>query len=86
MRERLQVLRQALVKRLRVRTGGDGYNLVGQHGMFSLLNLTPDQVKRLRDTYAVYMPNDSRTNIAGLRTDQVDAFVEAFLAVRANMH
>ena len=54
--------------------------------MFSLLNLTPDQVKRLRDTYAVYMPNDSRTNIAGLRTDQVDAFVEAFLAVRANMH
>mgnify|MGYP003382682380 FL=1 len=87
MRERLQVLRQALVKRLRVRTGGDGYDFIAeQHGMFSLLNLTPDQVKRLRDTYAVYMPNDSRTNIAGLRTDQVDAFVEAFLAVRANMH
>ena len=87
MRERLQGLRQALVKRLRVRTGGDGYDFIAeQHGMFSLLNLTPDQVKRLRDTYAVYMPNDSRTNIAGLRTDQVDAFVEAFLAVRANMH
>ena len=87
MRERLQGLRQALVKRLRVRTGADGYDFIAeQHGMFSLLNLTPDQVKRLRDTYAVYMPNDSRTNIAGLRTDQVDAFVEAFLAVRANMH
>lgn len=85
MRERLQGTRQALVKRLRTRTGGNGYDFIGeQHGMFSLLNLLPAQVKRLRDAYAVYMPNDSRTNIAGLRTDQVDAFVDAVLAVRAD--
>lgn len=87
MRERLHGLRQALVKRLRERTGGNAYDAIGaQQGMFSLLNLTPAQVKRLRDAYAVYMPNDSRTNIAGLRTDQVDAFVEAFLAVRSDPH
>lgn len=87
MRERLHGLRQALVKRFRERTGGGGFDFIGrQQGMFSLLNLTPAQVKRLRDEHAVYMPNDSRTNIAGLRADQVDAFVDAVLAVRSSTH
>lgn len=83
MRERLQGLRQGLIKRFRERTGNGEFDFIGeQHGMFSVLNLTPAQVKSLRDAHAVYMPNDSRTNIAGLRTDQIDAFVDAVLAVR----
>jgi len=87
MRERLQGLRQTLVQRFRERTGGGRFDFIGkQQGMFSLLNLTPTQVKRLRNEHAVYMPNDSRTNIAGLRTNQVDNFVDAVLAVRSSTH
>lgn len=84
MRERLHGLRQALVERFRQRTGGAAYDFIGrQHGLFSLLGLTPAQVQRLREEHAVYMPGDSRTNIAGLGSSDVDRFVDAVLAVRA---
>ena len=85
MRERLQGLRQALVACFRQRTGGNAYDFIGQqHGMFSLLGLTPEQVRRLREEHAIYMPGDSRTNIAGLSGSDVERFVDAVLAVRAS--
>lgn len=85
MRERLQGLRQALSDRFRERTGNDGFDFIArQFGMFSMLGLSATQVLRLREEHAIYMPGDSRTNIAGLRSSEVDTFVDAVLAVRSS--
>jgi aromatic-amino-acid transaminase len=54
--------------------------LAGQHGMFSLLPVTPDQVARLRADHAVYMAGSGRINLAGLSTADVPVFAQALAA------
>jgi aromatic-amino-acid transaminase len=56
--------------------------LLRQHGMFSMLPLSPVQVARLRDDHAVYMPGSGRINIAGLVPETLLPFVAALAAVR----
>ncbi len=48
-----------------------------QKGIFSLLPLTPDDVARLAKNSAVYMPQSGRINVAGFKTGDVEAFIEA---------
>ena len=55
--------------------------LAHQNGMFSTLPLSPDQVRRLREEFAVYMPNSGRINVAGLTRGNVEAFVRAVRSV-----
>ncbi|MFD1613052.1 amino acid aminotransferase [Sphingomonas tabacisoli] len=55
--------------------------LARQHGMFSTLPLSPDQVRRLREEFAIYMPNSGRINVAGLTRGNVEAFVRAVRSV-----
>ena len=84
MRTRLTGLRSALAQACRERLGHGRFDAIAQQqGMFSLLGLSKDQVEQLRITHAVYMPSDSRTNIAGLRQAQIPAFVNALAAVGA---
>jgi aromatic-amino-acid transaminase len=84
MRERLLGLRTALTHACRLQLGHGGFDAIAHHqGMFSLLGLSRAQVERLRLEHAVYMPDDSRTNIAGLRHAQIPAFVNALAAVGA---
>ena len=52
-----------------------------QKGMFSLLGLTVQQVHSLRERFHVYMTDDSRINIAGLRSENLDDFVRAVAGV-----
>ncbi len=40
-----------------------------QHGMFSFTGLTKEQVRRLRDEFAIYIVDSGRINVAGI-TDQ----------------
>jgi len=55
--------------------------LTAQKGMFSTLDLTPDQIRRLREDHAVYTAG-ARINIAGLVPSNLAAFAEALAAVR----
>ncbi len=48
-----------------------------QHGMFSLLPLTPAQVNSLIDDHAVYLACDGRINVAGCQPEQIGQFVSA---------
>ena len=48
-----------------------------QHGMFSMLKLTADQIGRLRADHGVYMAGSGRINLAGLTADTVQPFVQA---------
>lgn len=82
MRNSILGLRQALAKAFQLRTQSNRYDfLIANKGMFSRLGVTPEQVERLRTEFAVYMVEDSRINIAGLRHEQINGFVEAVVAV-----
>ena len=52
-------------------------HIVRQKGMFSYLGIDKDVVRRLRDQHHVYMTDDSRINIAGLRHENIRYFAEA---------
>jgi aspartate/tyrosine/aromatic aminotransferase len=52
----------------------------GQHGMFSMLPLTPDQVLKLRKDHGIYMAGSGRFNVVGLSDDNVDGFAAAVVA------
>jgi len=56
--------------------------LTAQKGMFSTLDLTPDQIRSLREDHAVYMAGSGRINIAGLVPGNLQAFTRALAAVR----
>lgn len=55
--------------------------LTAQKGMFSTLDLTPEQIRRLREDHAVYTAG-ARINIAGLVPSNLAAFARALSAVR----
>ena len=75
MRERINGLRQQLVAQLREALPARNFDFIAQQrGMFSLLGLTVDEVKRIRAERHVYMTDDSRINIAGLREDNIEYF------------
>lgn len=87
MRGRLNGLRQELSAQFRARTNGTVYDhIAAQSGMFSMLGLQRAEVERLRSEHAIYMPGDSRINVAGLRREQIGRFVDAVLAVRGTTH
>lgn len=75
MRSRLVAVRQALTAH-----GGPLRAVAEQHGMFSLLPLSPEVVARLRTDHAVYMAGSGRINIAGLTEKTVPVFTAALAA------
>lgn len=78
MRARILELRAAAVQRLGVtcRAKDFGY-ILRQRGMFSYLGIEPQAVRELRERHHVYMLDDSRINIAGLRMENIGYFAEA---------
>jgi aspartate aminotransferase len=78
MRERINGLRKQLVAQLRDAFPARDFSFIAtQHGMFSLLGLSLDEVKRIRAERHVYMTDDSRINIAGLRADNLEYFAQS---------
>ncbi len=49
--------------------------------MFSFLGASKDQVRELREKHHIYMTDDSRINIAGLKADNIGYFAEVSRAV-----
>ena len=85
MRTRFQDMRALLAQRLQEVTGDDSFDFIRtQHGMFSLLGVSPDAVERLREKHHIYMTSDSRMNLAGIMPGNVTYVAEAFAAERGN--
>jgi len=75
-------LRAQLADALRVETGTDRFDFVGEHrGMFSRLGIPPEAVAKLREEHAIYMVGDSRINIAGLNKDSVPILAKSIAKV-----
>src|SRR3954468_8025357 len=82
MRKRIAGLRHEVVKQLaRAAPDRDFGFIARQQGMFSFLGVTTPQVQSLREKHHVYMTDDSRMNVAGLRADNIEYFAKAVAQV-----
>lgn len=82
MRLRIQSMRNALIDKVSSLPDGEKYGyLKDQCGMFGYTGLSSDQVQKIRDEYAIYMPSSGRINVAGLNENNIDHFIKAFAVV-----
>ena len=82
MRERIQGLRHAVVQQLRLHCPQRDFGFIArQRGMFSFFGIDTAQVHALRARHHVYMTDDSRMNIAGLRRENLQYFARAVAEV-----
>ena len=49
--------------------------------LFSVLPVSKDQVKQLREDHGIYMAGSGRINVAGLTMDNIDKFIAALADV-----
>ncbi|HIF9293040.1 TPA: aromatic amino acid transaminase [Photobacterium damselae] len=81
MNHRIIGLRDQLAVAVR-NLGSDQFDFIAQHkGMFSVTGLSPIQIQRLRDEYAIYAVGDGRINIAGLQEQHIDYLANALVKV-----
>ncbi|MFT2111200.1 aromatic amino acid transaminase [Marinomonas sp. 2405UD68-3] len=82
MRLRIEGLRHKLVATLRGKSGSSHYDFIAQHkGMFSVLGMTPEEEKILREKYAIYLVGGGRINIAGMQERQIDYIAQSILSL-----
>ena len=78
MRERLRDTRTQLVDRTEARVPGAALSrVVRQRGMFSYSGLSKDQVRRLREEFAVYAIDTGRICVAALNSRNLDSVADA---------
>lgn len=78
MRDRIREMRRQLVDHIQRRVPGSDFSfVVRQRGMFSYSGLTIDQVKRLREQYAVYAIDTGRICVAALNSGNLDYVADA---------
>lgn len=83
MRERISGNRSLFVHGLHAAGAPDYSHLLDQKGMFSLLGLSADQVRRLKEEHAVYVVGGGRVNVAGITQRNLEPACRAIAAVLA---
>lgn len=84
MRARIKAMRKTLYDVLTTRVQDRDFSyLLNQRGMFSYTGLTPEQVDRLRDEFAVYLVRSGRMCVAGINEHNAKTVAEAMAAVMA---
>ncbi|MBC2779068.1 aromatic amino acid transaminase [Parasphingopyxis marina] len=82
IRNRIRVNRSALALALaRAKQDRDWTYIDKGFGMFSLLDVTPEDAKTLREDQGVYVIPDGRMNIAGIDTSKVDEIAAKLVSV-----
>lgn len=82
MRERMRDVRARLAAA--GETGGvDLAPIGGQHGLFSIIPFTPEQVQAMRSEHGIYFAGSGRINVAGLTSANIDRFIAAVAKVTA---
>ncbi|MCP5145752.1 MAG: aspartate/tyrosine/aromatic aminotransferase [Gammaproteobacteria bacterium] len=82
MRDRINGLRQMLADKLKAAGASRDFSFIpAEKGMFSFLGLTRDQVQRMIKEYSIYLTDNSRINVAGLNSQNVEHLVKAILGV-----
>ena len=82
MRERINNTRHLLVQKLRDAGVDRDFSFIeSQHGMFSFLGISKDEITRLKTEYGIYIVDSSRTNMAGVSLANVDYVADALARV-----
>ena len=82
VRQRIQQMRKLLTTRFSAQGDGRRFaHILRQHGMFSFLGLTHNQVNYLRQEHSIYMAGSSRINVSGINADNVDYLVDSILTM-----
>lgn len=82
MRDRINSMRHLFVETLNEQGVDQDFSYITrQRGMFSYSGLTPEQVQKLRDDYAIYIVGSGRINVAGMTTDNMDYLCKAIADV-----
>jgi len=82
MRKRIFQLRGQLLEQLSAKGASNDFSFITQQsGMFSFLDISPEQVQRLRDEFSIYMTGDSRINVAGVNSHNIDYLSSAIVSV-----
>jgi len=82
MRERIRAMRTKLHAVLNARLPGRDFSyFIKQRGMFSYTGLSPEQVDRLREEYAIYLVRSGRICVAGLNEGNIDGVAGAMAEV-----
>lgn len=75
MRKRIVEIRQAAGKAFG-QFRAELANIGSQEGMFSLLPISPENVRQLRAQHGIYMPDSGRINVAGMRVRDIASVAE----------
>ncbi|MGB1718010.1 MAG: aminotransferase class I/II-fold pyridoxal phosphate-dependent enzyme, partial [Candidatus Latescibacterota bacterium] len=82
MRARINGMRRLFVDTLAEKGAqGDFSFIARQRGMFSYSGLSDEQVKRLREEYAIYIVGGGRINVAGMTGANMDVLCTAIASV-----
>lgn len=82
MRGRIKEMRQKFVDLLKEYGAEQDFGfIVKQNGMFSFSGLSPEQVDRLKDEFAIYAVRSGRINVAGITEDNIRYLCESIVKV-----
>lgn len=82
MRGRIKEMRQQFVDLLKELGAKQDFDfIVKQNGMFSFSGLTPEQVDRLKEEFAIYAVRSGRINVAGITADNIRYLCESIVKV-----
>ena len=85
MRRRIEGLRREVLQQLREHCPQRDFGFITrQKGMFSFFGIDTAQVRALRERHHIYMTDDSRMNVAGLRRENLAYFARAVAEVLAS--
>ncbi|MCR8922612.1 aromatic amino acid transaminase [Dasania sp. GY-MA-18] len=80
VRKRINLVRRELSYSL-ISLGIDAGYLADQSGMFSLLDLTYEQIVTMREKYSIYIVGSGRINIAGINSNNINYFIDSYSKV-----
>ncbi|QLB13013.1 L-aspartate aminotransferase [Bisgaardia hudsonensis] len=82
MRQRIKKMRHLFVELLKEYGATSDFSfIIQQNGMFSFSGLTPEQVDRLKDEFAIYAVRSGRINVAGITEDNIRYLCESIVKV-----
>lgn len=82
MRQRIRAMRRRFVSELAALGVARDFSFIeNQNGLFSFTGLTKDQVRRLRDTYSIYIVDSGRINVAGMTEQNLPILCKAIAEI-----
>ncbi|MFU2079908.1 amino acid aminotransferase [Avibacterium endocarditidis] len=82
MRNRIKEMRHQFVELLKEHGAQQDFSFIEQqNGMFSFSGLTPEQVDRLKEEFAIYAVRSGRINVAGITEDNIRYLCESIVKV-----